>query len=209
LFSSVFIRVHAWPFLMLLFSTVIAANSAGLSISTSAAAPGAGVFVPITFESQSSSVAGIQFDLLYDSSALSLRVTVGDIMRTSGKTLSLREIAPGQMRFLVVGLNQNSIADGTLIHLFANVNVNALGGTYSLQLLNVVASDPSANAVTVTTVDGSITVQGTAALLNAASLRTGCVGKGEIVTLSGACLAAASLLFDGHPPTRWSNSCYP
>ena len=70
------------------------------------------------------------------------------------------------------------------------------------------ATDPSAQAVAATETDGSIAVQGDAAsalplqawgVLNGASLLPGPVAPGEIVTLFGAAIGPASVLFDGVP----------
>jgi uncharacterized NAD(P)/FAD-binding protein YdhS len=52
--------------------TAALVGSARISISSTATSPGASLLLPITFVSQSSSVSGIQFDLHFDPSALSL-----------------------------------------------------------------------------------------------------------------------------------------
>jgi uncharacterized protein (TIGR03437 family) len=163
--------------------------------------------------------------LQFDPSALNFSATVGDAARISGKTLYLWDLAPGQKRFLIVGFNRDPLGDGTLISLFASVSPNAAGGTYPLKLLNVVATDSSAQAVTVKAVDGGLTVQGTSAsglrlqpesVLNGASLLPGPVAPGEILTLFGvgigpsspqqptqsptsSALDGTSVLFDGTP----------
>jgi uncharacterized protein (TIGR03437 family) len=216
------VRVHLW----LIFAAVTAANCAQLSLPTNTTAPPASILLlPVSFASQSASVTGIQFDLQYDSSTLSLSATMGETARTSGKTLYLWNLSPGQMRFLIVGLNRDPFVDGALINLFVNVSSNAPGGTYPLKLLNVVATDPSAQAVAVKPVDGVFAVQGIAGsgsrlqpagVLNGASLLPGPVAPGEIVTLLGAgigppspqlpngsptspVLDGTSVLFDGTP----------
>jgi len=199
------IRVHPGPFLFCLASI---ANCAQLSLPTAPAPPATSLRLPVAFASQSASVTGIQFDLQFDASALSFSATVGDAARTSGKTLYLWDLAPGQKRFLIFGFNRNPLVDGTLINLFASVSPNAAGGTYPLKFLNVVATDSSAQAVTVKAVDGGLTVQGTAgagsrlqpeSVLNGASLLPGPVAPGEILTLFGAGLLGTDVLFDGTP----------
>ena len=191
---------------MAVFAALTAAHCAELSLPTTTAPPVSSLLLPVTFSSQSSFVTGVQFDLQYDSSALSLSATVGESARTSRKTLYLWDLSPGQRRFLIVGLNQDPIVDGTLINLFASVSSNAAGGTYPLQLLNVVGTDSSGLAVTVMAIDGAITVQGTAGsgsrlqpagVLNGASLLPGPVAPGEIVTLIGTALDGTGVLFDG------------
>src|ERR1019366_2914121 len=205
--SSVLIRVHPW---LIIFSALTAAHGAQLSIPSATAPPGASILLPVTFASQSAAATGIQFDLQYDNSALSLSATVGEAARTSGKTLSLWDLAPGQMRFLITGLNRNPLVDGTLINLFVNLSPTAASGTYPVKLLNVVGTDSSAQAVTVRAVDGGVTVQGTAGpgsrlqtagVLNGASLLPGSVAPGEIVTLVGAGIGPASPQMPNGSPT--------
>lgn len=200
--SSVFIRVY--PLLFFLASVLYAQ----LSLPTSTAPPATSLILPVTFASQSSYVTALQFDLQYDTSSLSLSATVGSSARTSEKTLYLWDFAPGQKRFVIMGLNQVPLVDGPLINLFATVTSNAPAGSYPLKFLNVVATDLFAQAVTVKSVDGGITVQGTAdsgsrlqpdGVLNGASLLPGPVSPGEIVTLFGAGLQGAGVLFDGTP----------
>jgi uncharacterized protein (TIGR03437 family) len=200
--SSVFIRVY--PLLFFLAS----AHCAQLALPTATTPPASSLVIPVTFASQSAYVTALQFDLQYDTSALSLSATAGESARTSGKTLYLWDFAPGKKRFVIMGLNQNPFVDGPLINLFATVSSNAPAGSYPLKLLNVVATDSSAQAVTVKAVDGGITVQGAAGsgsrlqpdgVLNGASLLPGPVAPGEIVTLFGAGLEGTSVLFDGTP----------
>jgi len=206
-------------------AAAMSASSAEVSVPQAVGSPGTILPLPVSFASQSSAVTAIQFDLQYDSSALSLSAVAGDAARIAGKTLFFRDLASGQRRFLIAGINQNLLADGALINLFVELVPTAPTGTYPLKLLNVVASDASAHAVTIKAVDGGITVQGTggpgsrlqpSGVLSAASLLTGPVAPGEIVTLFGSgigpaspqqpaasatstVLGGVSVLFDGTP----------
>ncbi len=162
-------------------------------------APGASNLGQVTFASQASSVSGVQFDVQYDNSALSLVATVGDPTRTAGKILSAVDLAPNKKRFLIVGLNQNLIPDGTLINLFVNISPTAPSGTYALTISNLWGTDPVGNAVAVTGSNGTMTVNaGTAAplqasgVLNAGSFLPGAVAPGELVTLIGSGIGPAS-----------------
>jgi uncharacterized protein (TIGR03437 family) len=200
-----FRRAHLW---LLLAAAWTAAHSAQLSLPAITTAPGSSVLLPLSFASQSDSVAGVQFDLQYDSANLSLTATLGDTTRAAGKSLYLWQLYPGLWRFFIIGLNQTPLVDGALVNLYVNVNANALSDTYPVQLLNIVAADPSAQSVTVAETDGSIAVQGTAdptlvlqswGVLNGASLLSGSVAPGEILTLFGAALGPTGVLFDGTP----------
>jgi uncharacterized protein (TIGR03437 family) len=181
-------------------AAVMCAHCAELSLPKPASAPGTSLVLPLSFASQSASATGIQFDLQYDNSALRVIATVGETARTSGKALDLWDLAPGQRRFLIMGLNRNPLVDGVLINLFVDVSPTAPGGAYQLRLLRVIGTNSSAQGVTVTGADGSITVQGTAGsgsrlqtagALNGASLLPGPMVPGEIVTLLGAGIGTA------------------
>ena len=81
-----FRRAHLW---LLLAAAWTAAHSAQLSLPAITTAPGSSVLLPLSFASQSDSVAGVQFDLQYDSANLSLTATLGDTTRAAGKSLYL------------------------------------------------------------------------------------------------------------------------
>jgi hypothetical protein len=142
------------------------------------------------------------------STTLSLNATLGNPARAAGKSLYLWQVHPGLWRFLIVGLNQTALADGALVNLFVSFGADAFPATYPLQLLNIVATDPSAQPVAATETDGSVAVQGGAGsalplqswgVLNGASLLPGPVAPGEIVTLFGSAIGPATVSFDGVP----------
>jgi uncharacterized protein (TIGR03437 family) len=166
---------------------------------TQSGAPGASNLGQVTFASQASSVSGVQFDVQYDNSALSLLATAGDPTRTAGKILSAVDLAPNKKRYLIVGLNQNLIPDGTLINLFVNISPTAPIGTYSLSISNLWGTDPVGNAVAVTGSNGTMTVNvgkatplQVSGVLNAGSFLPGAVAPGELVTLIGSGIGPAS-----------------
>jgi uncharacterized protein (TIGR03437 family) len=170
-------------------------------------------------------VSAIQFDVQYDRSAMSLVGIAGESTRASGKRLYQADIGPSTKRFVIAGLNRNSIPDGALLGLFANVEPGASNGVYRLTVSNVVGSDRNGGAAPVTAVNGSVLVQGTidqvvrlepAGVLNGGSLVSGSVAPGQVVTLIGSgigpepaqtpestpsspTLGGASVLFDGIP----------
>jgi uncharacterized protein (TIGR03437 family) len=178
----------------------IGASGAQLTVPDSTGAAGSSLSVPITFASESSAIAGLQFDLQYDDTALAVSAIPGDAVRRSDKTLSFYDIAAGQRRFLVWGRNDSPILDGALIHLVLHLSPNARAGPCTLKIVNLLGADASAKPATVKTADGTLTVQGAAGsasrliqegVLNGASLLPGPVAPGEIVTLLGAALGPA------------------
>ena len=183
------------------FVSATAAIASQVSLSDQSAAPGTSVLIPVVFASQDNSISGFQFDLQYDSAAMSLIETLGDPARNSQKSLYVADLAPNKKRFLIVGFNQNLIADGTSINLFVNLDQSVANGVYSLELSNLAATDPYGNAIPITGNDGTVTVQGTVyqgvrlqqqGVLNGASLLSGPVAPGEIITLIGSGIGPAS-----------------
>ena len=204
-----------------LFVGAPVALSSQILLPSQSATPGASILGQVEFSSQTSSVSGAQFDVQYDNSQMTLIATLGDPARTSGKSLYAVDLAPDRKRFLILGLNQNEIPDGTLMNLSVNISSTAPAGMYALTLSNVFGTDPEGNRAPVTGVDGVMTVNaGTSVslqpngVLNAGSLLPGPVAPGELITLIGSgigpvspqqptgspsttILAGTSVLFDG------------
>jgi len=191
-------------YLLLAFSYLVRAafaQPAELSLSSITATPGASVVLPVNLASRLSSVSGLQFDLQYDNTALTLTATVADAARGSGKTVYFADLAPNQRRFLVQGLNNNPIIDGTVVSLFVAVSPGASSGASTLQFSNLVATDPSGQPTTLIANAGVLTISGllnpgsglqSEGVLNAASLFAGPVAPGEMLTLLGANIGPAS-----------------
>jgi len=169
-------------------------------LSLPAESSGAGGSLPITaaFVPGPDPVSGLQFDLQYDGSAMSLITTVGDAARLSGKSLYYSDLNPNQRRFMVTGPNQNPIPAGTLFNLLIVVSSNAASGTHALTIANLNSVNPTGSSVPIAGTSGSVSVVigtgsrlETAGVLNAASLSAGSVAPGEIITLIGSGIGAA------------------
>ena len=207
------------------FVSATAAISSQVSLSNQTAAPGTSVLIPVLLVSHAESISGLQFDLQYDSAAMSLNATLGDPARSSQKSLYVADLAPNKRRFLIVGFNQNLIADGASIGLFVNLNQNVADGVYALELSNLAATDPYGNPIPITGASGIVTVQRSIGqgvrlqpegVLSGGGLLSGPIAPGEVITLIGSgigpatsqqplgspsstVLAGTSLLFDGKP----------
>lgn len=183
----------------LLFLGTSIAFSAQISLLSPSATPGSSVLTQVTFASQASSVSGLQLDLDYDSSAMSLFATLSNPARTSGKSLYELDLAPNKKRFLIVGLDQTMIPDGALINVLVNISLTASAGAYALTPSNVSGTDSSGNAVSVNSTGGMIAVDAGPAtplqlsgIMNAGSFLPGPVAPGELVTLIGSGIGPAS-----------------
>jgi len=208
---------------LMFFLGATAGFASQIVLPSPSAAPGATILVQVAFLSQASSVSGVQFDVQYDNSVLSLTAALGDSAETSRKNLYAVDIDQSKKRFLIIGLNQNQLSDGNLMNLNVKISPNAANGAYSLTLFNIYGTDPSGYSVAVTGTNGSLTVMAPTvaqpqltSIDNAASFLPGPVAPGELVTLVGtgigpgsaqtpsgsptvAVLAGTSVLFDGTP----------
>jgi uncharacterized protein (TIGR03437 family) len=181
--------------------TTLSLFASQIVLPNQAVVAGTSILVPVAFASQGSSVSGIQFDVQFDDSAISMGAILGDSATNAGKGLYAVSVVPGTKRLVIVGQNQNAILDGTLVSLFINVSPSASSGVYPLKFSNVVGTDPAGQAIALTGTDGAMTVQGIAGhgpqlqasgVRSAASWLTGSIAPGEIVTLVGPAIGPAS-----------------
>lgn len=112
------------------------------------ASSGSSVLVSVEYTVQGAQVAGLQFDLVYDPSVLSITTaTAGGGAINASKTLSENLISPGNLRIIISGFNQNVFGGGSVAHLTVKVSSGARMGAHFLSLCNVVASDPNGLSV--------------------------------------------------------------
>lgn len=63
--------------------------------------------ISLSIAPETEALSGLQFDLQYDSSVMSVVANAGDAPRAAAKSVYFNDLAPGQRRFLCIGLNQN------------------------------------------------------------------------------------------------------
>jgi uncharacterized protein (TIGR03437 family) len=173
---------------------ILLALPAQVSLPNQTATPGSSLLLPVVLDSNSATISGVQFDVEYDNSAITLIATLGDAAKNAGKLLYEADMAPNRRRFVIVGLNPNLIPNGNLLNLFVNLNGSASPGPLPLSISNTAGTDPYGVFVSVSGVDGTVTVQGTidqsvpilpAGVLNGASISSGPIAPGEVFTLFG------------------------
>jgi len=205
------VTVHL-VFLLIVFGG--RARSANLSAPAQTANPGQTLAVPLAFTSAGSSISGVQFDLSW-SPPLHLNVAVGDQLRTSTKLLFTNLVSPGSLRCLVIGMNQDVIPDGELLQLLIGVDSTAAAGTATVGISNVVATTPvqqtaaSANPVSIQIQSGVSTTLAPESIVNAASLVSGPVSPGEIISIFAPLTAVTTpvVLLNGQPaPVLYAGS---
>lgn len=197
---------------------VLALAPPQVSLPSQSALPGGTVVVPVLFAASGNLVSAVQFDLQYDSSAMSVIATLSDSASNANKNLYSANTNSGQTRFLIVGLNQNPLADGALISLSVSLNANISTGTYTLGLSNLASSDPTGSSLPVTAANGTLVVSTAASgtppltpqgVVNAASWIAGPVSPGEIVTLMGPGIGAPPSGQVSCPCSIWTSATTP
>ena len=188
-----------------------ASRAAVLSLENPAVGPGQIAIAALSFSPQGQPISGIQFDVEWDA-ALDIETATGNQIGASSKILYTAALTDRSRRFLIVGLNAGQISTGELLRCFLSTSVGAAPGTAQIRLTNVVAASPQGDSVFVQATSVIIPIQSTAsaaplpseAILNAASLVSGPVSPGEIITIlgvPGTSAASPLLLINGTQAT--------
>jgi hypothetical protein len=107
--------------------------------------------IPIAFAAEGSLVSGIQFDLNYDLTTVTVEVCAGESLERSGKRLYTADVAGIGTRVLIVGLNTDALQDGVLVVISVRGQPDP-GALLTLTLTNTVAVDGRAEPVPVSTI---------------------------------------------------------
>lgn len=177
--------------------------SATLSIANQTANQGQTAVAPILFAAAGDTIAALQFDLQWDP-MLAVQAAPGITAGQGFKVFYPATQAPGVLRCLIIGANQNVLADGAVLQLFITAGSGAFPGAAQVSLTNVVASDASGEAVTIQPAAATVQIQSggmlafsAQSILNGASLLAGPVAPGEIITLLDLAPASPTVLFNG------------
>lgn len=186
--SMIFSRARFLPALLLVGLPCCAAE---ISVPNLTATPGQLVSTVVALSTESALMGGIQFDLEWDAN-VGVQLAVGHEVVHSGKLLYTNQLTPNSIRILIVGTDQGALSDGELLRLFIAVGTNT--GSSQLRLTNAVGAATDGSAIAIGASSATIRIDpgpsGVSLLpesvLNAASLLSGPIAPGEIVTLLGA-----------------------
>ena len=132
---------------------------ADLSIDSGTANANDRMALNVHLTSGSNMLTGLQFDLEYDSTVLDVRVANGPAAENASKGLQAATIGPGQQRVLIVGFNQNSLADGVVAVLQVSLKPKGrLAKSYPIHLIASAGTNARAESVSVTGRGGTVTV---------------------------------------------------
>lgn len=146
---------------LLLAGMAAGAAAQQLSVGTASANAGQTAHLSVTLSAGKAQVSGLQFDLVYNTTAFTVKATTGAAAAAAGKSLATTNQTTG-MRVLVAGFNQTLISDGSVTDLAIQVAANAASGNYSFALANLSGTDAPGNPLTVSGSGGSLAVTGSA-----------------------------------------------
>lgn len=195
--------------LLVLLGSSFLASGATISGPSQIANPGDTLPVTLSLASGTQVVSGVQFDLTWDA-AFNLHLAPGSQAGASNKLLTVSLLQPRVLRCLIVGMNQSGLADGELLRLYLSIDANSATGASQVRVLNTTATGPNGEPIFLQSgivevqIQSGTSTQGlpSSGVLNAASLASGPVSPGEVVTLFGSIPAGAPMvLFNNVPAT--------
>ena len=160
-------------FLILFLCTASLLSAGTLSIGALSGKPGGSISADVTWKAEGGQIAGLQFDLDYDASVLVVSGTIGSAASDAEKSLSISDPSTGKKRILIVGFNQNTIADGVAAVLSVGIKDGAAVGSYPLKFSNASATDKSGKTVSLTTTDGTIAVSNSSVQIGPGGIQHG------------------------------------
>ena len=186
--SMIFSRAWLLPVLLLVGLPCCAAE---ISVPNLTATPGQLLATAVTLSTEGALMGGIQFDLEWDAN-VGVQLAVGHEVVHSGKFLYTAQLTANSIRILIVGTDQGALSDGELLRLFIAAGTNT--GSSQLRLTNAVGAATDGSAIAIGASSATIRIDpgpsGVSLLpesvLNAASLISGPIAPGEIVTFLGA-----------------------
>ncbi len=137
------------------------AQSAGLTVGSASGMPGSTVRIPVQFNSGTASVSTLQFDLLFPSSLAYITTSTGAAASAAGKSASGNALLDG-VRIVVFGFNQDVLDSGVIAEIQLSISATVGAGSIPLTVREIVASDPDAKGVPVSSTAGNVTVLGPA-----------------------------------------------
>lgn len=146
-----------------------ALQAAEIALPTITAKPGDHLVAGVNFTAQDSQVTGLQFDLECDP-GLTIAGSAGTAASSAGKSLATANRASGKKRFLVIGPNQTSLTDGVVVSLNIDLPAKSAARVYVLHISNARATDKEGNPVSLSAVDGRVSIAGVTSPLTAGAM---------------------------------------
>ena len=122
-------------------------SAAELTIDATPAGIGRTAEFEIRFTPDSSALTALQFDVGFNPHLVKLSAAAGPAATGAHKDLATASAGPGKMRFLIAGLNRESISKGVLVRLSVTLLDANKTGDKTLILSNAAGADRDAKRV--------------------------------------------------------------
>lgn len=135
--------------------------SATIALGNAIAFPGFGqATMPVTLSLEpGEDVAGVQWELLFDSTVLNLYdIYAGPAATSAGKSVSFSILSPGKVHVLVTGFNANVIQEGVLVTVAFTVPSGAPGIDQEVILDKVIFAHPYGLEISAEGISGVVTI---------------------------------------------------
>ena len=195
---------------------VAAANAGAATLSLGNVTGNAGQTISnisVGLQSQGAQIAGVQFDVVFDKTAMTMTASTGVDAALAGKSVSTNQLTNG-LRVIVVGFNQDAIGDGTLpTVIVANLKIVIGAGTasafYPLTLTNFSATDAAGQSLAISSATSGTLTVGTPPALRIIKTHTGNFAQGQasaaysvtVSNLAGAASTAGTVIVTESIPT--------
>jgi len=140
-----------------------------LTLGTASGTAGSVVTVPITMAGNST-ITGANFDVVYDPAKLTLGTTAiakSAALTNAGFSLMSSKPSSGILRVVIINMETPTvIPNGVIANISFTINSSAVSGSTPVTFTAVAASDASANSVTLSPANGSVTITASQATYN-------------------------------------------
>src|SRR5581483_9753691 len=146
-------KTQALRFCLLCLSVILAGqghastgangSSAVLSIATGSASAGTTVSLPVSFSGSGNSISALQWTINYSAGDFAnVDVSVGPPAAATSKSVQCSAASAGQYACVVMGLNQDAIADGVIATVNLTVSAGTTNSSSTILLTNALATTP-------------------------------------------------------------------
>jgi len=140
------------------------ACAAEVNIGSAVVTSGQPATLNVTLASGGAVLTGIQFDFKYDPAVFDVTVATGPAASDAGKTVQSAAVQAGQQRVLVVGFNQNGIADGVVAVLQVSLKAAPeIRKRYIIGIHELVGTNGQGESVDLSGHSGAVIVEATIA----------------------------------------------
>lgn len=155
--------------IVLAVCTAVSLSAATLTVGNVAIPPGGTGTTTVSLASAGASITGLQFDLSYNRTLLTVTIAAGSSTTAAQKSVALNDLGTAQRAIVIGGQSQQSLSasgqsvfvDGPVATLTIQVAANAALGSVPLTITNVAATSANATAVALTGANGGVNVSNT------------------------------------------------